>query len=63
MRTMLLLLSLFMLAGCAATTMHVADDKYMSKVERGAALSGAKIIWVNPPQKVVPVTYREDAPS
>jgi hypothetical protein len=54
---MILLLSVFVLAGCASTmtSTRIDDEKYMSKVEYGAKLGGAQIIWVNPPQKEVPV--------
>jgi len=51
MRRLMLALGLAGLAGCATAPSPFAgyDTEYMAKVEKGARLGGAQLVWVQPP--------------
>ncbi|MBV8464801.1 MAG: hypothetical protein JO218_02540 [Burkholderiales bacterium] len=50
MRVLLLTIACAVLTACASAPYPAPDENYMSKVERGAHLAGAQVVWVNPPE-------------
>jgi hypothetical protein len=49
MRVLLLTIACTVLSACATSPNPSVDEKYMARVERGAQLGNAQIVWVNPP--------------
>jgi len=64
MRITALCLSLLTLAGCATGPQLTAvDEGYVAKVEAGAKLGGAQVVWVHMPTRPTTPAEQQQVPN